>query len=88
MFYLIGEYSMNDNFLVDHICITCDRINELKLDVLSPICYVSQLFCCGALDYVRHSMQLYPSLVDILQPTNILLPVFECLNFARIESDF
>jgi hypothetical protein len=37
MFYLIGEYSMNDNFLVDHICITCDRINELKLDVLSPI---------------------------------------------------
>jgi hypothetical protein len=52
MFNLIGDYSMNDNFLVDHICITCDRINELKLDVLSPICYVSQSFCCGTLDYV------------------------------------
>jgi hypothetical protein len=88
MFYLIGGYSMNDNFLVDHICITCDRINEQKLDVLSPICYVSQFFCCGTLDYVRDSMQLYPGLVDILQPTNILLPVLECSNSARIESDF
>jgi hypothetical protein len=37
MFYLIAEYSMHDNFLVDHICITCVRINERKLDVLSPI---------------------------------------------------
>jgi hypothetical protein len=88
MFYLIGEYSMNDNFLVDHICITCDRINALKLDVLSPICYVSQSFCCGTLDYVRDSMQLYSGLVDLLQPTNILLPVLECSNSARIESDF
>ena len=25
-FNLIGEYSMSDNFMVDHICITCDRI--------------------------------------------------------------
>jgi hypothetical protein len=33
-------------------------------------------------------MQLYPSLVDILQPTNVLLPVLECSNSARIESDF
>jgi hypothetical protein len=41
MFNLIGEYSMNDNFLVDYISITCDRINELKLVLCSPICYVS-----------------------------------------------
>jgi hypothetical protein len=51
-FNLIGDYSLDDNFLVDHICITCDRINELKLIVFSPICYVSQSFCCGTLDYV------------------------------------
>jgi hypothetical protein len=85
MFYLIGEYSMNDNFFVDHIFITCDRINELKLGVLCPICYVSQSLYSGTLDYVRDSMQLHPGLVDILQPTNVLLPVFECSNSARIE---
>jgi hypothetical protein len=33
-------------------------------------------------------MQLYPGLVDILQPTNVLLPVLEYSNSARIESDF
>jgi hypothetical protein len=52
MFNLIGEYSMNDNFLFDNICITCDRINELELTIFSPICYVSQSFCCGTLDNV------------------------------------
>ena len=34
-FNLIGEYSMHENFLVDHICITCDRIVELKHAVFS-----------------------------------------------------
>ena len=34
---LIGDYSMNDNFLVDHICITYDKIDELKRAVFSPI---------------------------------------------------
>jgi hypothetical protein len=37
MFYLIGEYSMNVNFRVDHICITCDRINKLKLAIFSSL---------------------------------------------------
>jgi hypothetical protein len=36
-FNLVGEYSMSDNFMADHICITCDRIAELKLDVFSNI---------------------------------------------------
>jgi hypothetical protein len=69
MFHLIGEYSMNDNFLVDQICITRDRINELKLAVFNPICYVSQSFCVGIVDHVRDSMQINYFLVDILQPT-------------------
>ena len=29
-FNLIGAYSMNEIFMVDHICITCDRLAELK----------------------------------------------------------
>jgi hypothetical protein len=68
MFNLIGENSMNNNFLVDHICITCDRINELKLAVFSPICYVPQSFCCGTLDYARDNMKIHSGLVDIFQP--------------------
>jgi hypothetical protein len=46
-FNLVGEYSMSDDFMVDHICITCDRIAELKLDVFSNICNVSKCFCFG-----------------------------------------
>jgi hypothetical protein len=68
MFNLIGEYSMNVSFLVDHVCITCDRINELKLYVFSSICYVSLSFCCGTLDYVRNSL-MHSGLVEVFQPT-------------------
>jgi hypothetical protein len=46
-FNLVGEYSMSDDFMVDHICITCDRIAELKLAVFSNICIVSKCFFFG-----------------------------------------
>jgi hypothetical protein len=46
-FNLIGEYGKNDIFLINHICITCDRIVELKLVVFSHICNVLKCFCCG-----------------------------------------
>jgi hypothetical protein len=78
---------MNDNFLVNHICITCDRIAYLTLVVFSHICYVSQSFCYGTLDYVRDMMKIHSGLVDILQPTKVILPVLDCSNSARIESD-
>jgi hypothetical protein len=85
---LIGDYSLDDNFLVDHICITCDRINELKLVVFRPICYVSQSFCCGTLDYVRDNMKIHSGLVDILQPAKGHLSMLTYCHPARIESDF
>jgi hypothetical protein len=88
MFNLIGEYSMNGYFLVDHICITCDRIMELKIVVFSPICYVSQSFCVGIVDHVRDIKNINYVLVDILQPTKIILPMLDCCNNARIESKF
>jgi hypothetical protein len=37
MFNLICDYSMDEKFLVDHICITYDKIVELKLVVCSSI---------------------------------------------------
>jgi hypothetical protein len=86
-FDLIGEYSMDDNFLVDHICITCDRIADFKLAVFSHLCYVSQSFYCGTLDYIRDMMKIHSGLVDILQPTKVNLHVLDCSNSARIESD-
>jgi hypothetical protein len=85
-FNLIGEYSINSNFLVDHICITCDRIMELKLAVFSPICYVSQSFCVGIVDHVRDNKKINYVLVDILQPTKIILPMLDYCNPARIDS--
>ena len=30
-FNLIGDYSMDEIFMVDHICITCDNIAELNI---------------------------------------------------------
>jgi hypothetical protein len=46
-FNLVGEYSMSGDFLVNHICITCDKIAELKLDIFSHIGNVSKCFCYG-----------------------------------------
>jgi hypothetical protein len=85
MFNLIGEYSMIDNFLVDHICITCDRINKLKLAVFSPICYALQSFCCGTLDYVRNSL-MHSGLVEVFQPTK--LDMLGCSNLANLPSNW
>jgi hypothetical protein len=65
-FNLIGEYGMNGTFLVDHMCITCDRIMELKIAVFSPICYVSQSFCVGIVDHGRDNKNINSVLVDIL----------------------
>jgi hypothetical protein len=87
-FNLIGAYSMNKNFLVDHICITCDRIGDLKLAVFSHIHNVLTSFCYGTLDHVHNSMKLNSGLVAILQPTNEILSMLDCSNLARIESDF
>jgi hypothetical protein len=86
-FNLIGDYSLYDNFLVAHICITCARINELKLAVFSHRCYVLQPFCGGTLDYVCDMMTIHSGLVDILQPTKVILPMFDCANSARVVSD-
>jgi len=86
-FNLIGEYSMNDNFLVDHICITCDRIAELHLAVFSHICNVPNYFCCGTRVQFRDNMISY-DLLDIVQPTKLVLPLLDCSDLARLESNF
>ena len=86
-FNLIGDYSMHENFMVDHICITCARIAELKLAVFSHVCYVPTKFCCGMDTKIHSSMKLNSGLVDILQPTKVILPMLDCSILSRIESD-
>lgn len=80
-FNLIGEYSMSDNFMVDHICITCDRIAEQKLAVFHHICNVSKCFCYGTRAHFRDNMISY-DLLDILHPTNLVQPMLVCSDFA------
>ena len=87
-FNLIDEYSMDENFLVDHICITCARIAELKQAVFSHICNVSQNVCYGTIVHVRDIMEIHSGLVDILQPTQVILPMLDCFNLARIKPKF
>jgi hypothetical protein len=86
MFNLIGEYSMNDNFLVDHIYITCDRIAELKLAIFSHICYVSNSFYCWTIHNLCDNIE-DSSLVDFLHPTKIASPMLACSDLVRTESD-
>ena len=85
-FNLIGEYSMNENFLVDHICITCDRISELKLLVFSQVCNVPVFDCFGTIAHVQDSMKIHSALVDIVQPTKLIVPMVGS-DFPRIGCD-
>ena len=78
---------LSDNFLVDHICITCDKIDELKVVVFSHICYMPKCFHWGTLDHVRDSMKITSGLVHILQPNFFFLPMLDCSKPARIESE-
>jgi hypothetical protein len=78
---------MSDDFLVDHICIACDIIAELKLVIFSNICYESKSFCCGTIDKFSDNIK-DSTLVDFLQPTNITSPLLACSDLDRIESDF
>ena len=87
MFNLIGDYSMDEKFLVDHICITCDKIAELKIAACSSICYVMKSFCCGIVHNFHDCMNIDSVLVDILQPTKVILQMLDCFNSYRIESD-
>jgi hypothetical protein len=61
---------------------------ELKIVVFSPICYVSQSFCVLIVDHVRDSKNINYILVDILQPTKIIIPMLDYCNPDRIESHF
>ena len=72
---------------MDHICITCDRIAELKHAVFSHICCVS-MTCCGTYAEICDSMKLKSDLVDIMQPTQVILPMLDRCNLARIEPKF
>lgn len=85
-FNLIGEYSTNENFMVDHLCITCDKISELKVVVFSHICYMPTCFCCETLDKFQDIM-MHSVLVDILQPTKIISCLLDCSNVAKSGSD-
>jgi hypothetical protein len=80
-FNLIGKYSMNDTFLVNHICITCDKISELKLAVFSHIRNVSKCFCCGKTVHFRDSW-MHSGLIDVFQPTK--LDMLGCSNLASL----
>ena len=87
MFNLIGDYSMDEKFLVDHICITSDKIAELKIAACSSICYVMKSFCCGIVHNFHDCMNIDSVLVDILQPTKVILQMLDCFNSYTIKSD-
>jgi hypothetical protein len=75
---------MSDDFLVDHICITCDRIAELKLAIFSNICNVSKWFCYRTTVHFRDSM-MYSGLFDGFQPTKHAM--LGCSILASLQSD-
>ena len=83
-FYFIGDYSMNEHFLVDHICITYDKIAELHRAIFSHICYVPESFSFGTITNSQYMM--YSSLVDVLQQTKAAL--LNCSNHTRFEHDY
>jgi hypothetical protein len=68
---------VNDICLVNHICITCDIIAELKLVFFSHICNVSKHFR----DSLMHS-----GLLDVFQP--IKLDMLGCSNLASLQSNW
>ena len=87
IFNLIGEYSMDENFLVDHICITCYSLADFDLNVFSQVCNVRISDCFGRVAHVPDSMNIHSALVDIVQPTKVTLPMLVGSVFPRIGCD-
>ena len=75
------------SFLVDHICITCDRYDELKRGVFNHICCKPMYCFCEIDTKIDDSMTIISCLVDMLQPTKVILPMLDCSNLSRIKSD-
>ena len=86
-FNLIGDHSMNENFLVDYICITYDKIDELKRVVFSHRYYVPKSFCVGTIPN-SHDNMTYSRLVDLLQQTKVASPLLKCSDLARFDYDY
>ena len=72
--------------MVDHICITCDRIAELKHVVFRHICNVSNSFCCGTRANFHDNMNIYSGLDNSLHPTKES-HMLDCSRLARLKSD-
>jgi hypothetical protein len=70
--------------MVDHICITCDRIAELKLAVFRDICNVSKCFCSRTTIHFQDSM-MYSGLLDMFLPTKH--DMLDC-SIASLQSNF
>ena len=71
-FQLIGDYDINNEFWVHRICITCD-----DLAVFSHICVVPNDYCYGIVSSFHDNMIHY-GLVDIWEPTKVILPMMDC----------
>ena len=78
---------MNENFLVDHICITYDNIAELKHFSCNHICSVPKSFCFGTIPHYHDNM-MSSSLVDVPQRTKVASPLLDCSDLARFAYDY
>ena len=87
IFNLIGDYSMHDNFRVNQICVTCDRIAELKIDSITHICNLSHDVCYEPLHEFRNSRVHY-ELIEVVHSSSTASHVWNCFDVASSNSDW
>ena len=86
IFNFIGDYSMHDNFRVNQICVTCDRIAKLKIDSITHICNLSHDVCYEPLHEFRNSRVHY-ELIEVVHSSSTASHVWNCFDVASSNSD-
>lgn len=91
-FNLIGDYGVSNQFLVYHICITCDHMNELKIIVSNnnasvlyfvdyPIPICSSLIAPSSIDNLNKNVKVWKNL-------QIVSPLLDKFAITQLKSDY
>ena len=100
-FNLIGDYGVDNQFLVYRICITCDHVNELKLAVLdNNSCLLNLVQYERKIKFSAHPMPMCSSLiapssidnpnidVEVWKNLHFFSPLLDEFSIARFKSDY
>ena len=73
--------------ILNQICVTCDRIAELKIDSITHICNLTHDVCYEPLHEFRNSRVHY-ELIEVVHSSSTASHVWNCFDVASSNSDW